>query len=447
MLDKIIKRDGRLVPFDRHKITTAIMQAAIAVGGRDRPTAEKVTDDVLARLNEQAAREGGDEAYPTVEEIQDLVEKALIKRGHARTAKAYILYRYEHALKRAGKESLTYSGDNIPYKKLWKALAWAVDTRCVTMADLNEVIRRGEYPELISAAEDFYNAELDEVMAELLKQITELKVIIVTGPSSSGKTTTTLKLKEKLEQAGYALFVLCADNYFFNLKDQLQDSSGDFDYETPQSLDLTLINQHLKDFIAGKAVEVPFYNFKTGRREGRLPSATLKKNEIILIDSLHGMYKEMTAGIPKESIFKVYIETLSQIKDKNNKFVRWADIRLLRRMIRDSHYRNYNPEQTIAHWHYVRRSELRYIIPQLKEAFVIVNSYLAYELPIMKHLLAGAITRVINDFQDKPGQEDAWQRALRINDLFKELQAWDDLSLVPDSSLLREFIGGGRYKY
>jgi uridine kinase len=352
------------------------------------------------------------------------------------------LYRYEHALKRAGKESLTYGNDNIPYKKLWKALSWAVDNRCVTVAQLNEVIERGEYPELIKASECFYLAELEEVAAELFKRLTELKVVIVAGPSSSGKTTTTLKLKEYLEQAGYKFFVFYADNYFFDLKYQLQDSSGDYDYETPQSLDLALINQHLKDLVAGKPVECPFYNFKTGQREGCLPPVRLKKNEIILIDSLHGLYPEMTAGIPAEFIFKIYIETLSQVKDSNNKFIRWADVRLLRRMIRDSQFRNYNPRQTVAHWHYVRRSELRYIISQVKEAYAIINSYLAYELPVMKHLLGETFISIINDFKGDPEHDDAWQRASRIGELFKELRSWDDIKQVPASSLLREFIGG-----
>ena len=119
MADMIIKRDGRAVPFDKEKITSAVYRAAVACGGKDRKESERITENVLAMLS--ARREA--RTFPTVEEVQDLVEKALIERGHARTAKAYIVYRYEHALKRAGRESLTYSSENIPYRKLWEALS------------------------------------------------------------------------------------------------------------------------------------------------------------------------------------------------------------------------------------------------------------------------------------------------------------------------------------
>ena len=132
MIQKVIKRDGRVVPFNREKITMAVFQAAIAVGGRDRAAAEKVTDDVVSML-ESKYTEGN---YPTVEEVQDLVEKCLIERGHAKTAKAFIIYRYEHTLKRVGKRSLTYSSENIPYQKLWQALSWGVDHSCVSLAQI-----------------------------------------------------------------------------------------------------------------------------------------------------------------------------------------------------------------------------------------------------------------------------------------------------------------------
>ena len=134
MIEKIIKRDGRVVPFNREKITLAVLSAAISVSGRDRLVAERVTEDVIGRL-EYREHPG---SYPSVEEVQDIVEKSLIEQGHARTAKAYIIYRYEHALKRAGKESITYSSENIPYKKLWFSLAWGVDNGCVLLKQVQQ---------------------------------------------------------------------------------------------------------------------------------------------------------------------------------------------------------------------------------------------------------------------------------------------------------------------
>jgi uridine kinase len=443
MIDKIIKRDGRVVPFNREKITMAILSAAIAVGGRDRETAERVTDDVIAQLQRREELQ----SYPTVEEVQDLVEKCLIERGHAKTAKAYIIYRYEHALKRAGRESLTYSSDNIPYHKLWNTLSWGIDNGCFSLKQLGQIVEENRYESLVGASEDFYRRELDEAARKILEVIEELRIIIISGPSSSGKTTTTMKLAERLSNGGYNLVTLNVDNYYFDLKDQPKDASGDYDYETPQAIDLDLICSHLHELLNGATVQIPYYNFKTGNREGISKEMSLKPRDIILIDSLHGMYDEMTAGLPDRSKFKLYVETLSQLKDETGRFIRWADIRMLRRMVRDMQFRNYSPRQTIAHWHFVRRSELRYIISRISRAHHIVNSFHPYELPIMKHRLGDLFPGFIEEFRDNPDRGDAMERAQRVMDIFTMIPEWSDESVVPGDSLIREFIGGSTYSY
>jgi uridine kinase len=300
MIKQILKRDGRIVPFNREKITFAVLQAAISVGGRDPVKAEKVTDEVV-HLLEQRQRE---DSIPTVEEVQDLVEKALIERGHAKTAKAYIVYRYEHALKRVGRKSLTYSADNIPYDKLWEALSWAVDHGCVHLRQVSDSIREGRYQALIRDCEEFYNQELNRAVGKLSERLESVKMVIVAGPSSSGKTTTTIKVERQLKPMG-------------------QDLRGDHDFETPQALDIPLINKTFRELLLGKRVEIPFYNFKTGKREGVSGQLQLGEGEILLVDSLHGLFPEMTEGIPEEQKFRLYIETLSQIKDSNNQFIRW----------------------------------------------------------------------------------------------------------------------------
>lgn len=311
-----------------------------------------------------AARRDPD-SPPTVEEIQDLVEKALIERGHARTAKAYIVYRYEHALKRAGRESLTYSSENIPYRKLWEALSWATDHECVTLAQLTALIEAGRYGELVEAAEEFYESELAGAAQLILERRDDLRIVIIAGPSSSGKTTATLRIREKLTAAGVATVPLSVDNYFFDREAHPKIGRDDYDFETPQALDLALIDSHLRALVAGEPVQVPAYNFKTGRREGISGTLRLGEREVLLIDSLHGLFPEMTQSVAEEKKFRLYIETLSQIKAADGRYVRWADIRMLRRVVRDSLFRNYTPWETIRHWHLVRRSELRYIVPQL----------------------------------------------------------------------------------
>ena len=443
MIEMIIKRDGSAVPFQREKITSAVYRAAVACGGRDAAESERVTDDVLAML--EARQDRG--TWPTVEEVQDLVEKALIERGHARTVKAYIVYRYEHTLKRAGKESLTYSEENIPYRKLWEALSWATEHDCVTLRQLSDLVAAGRYGELIEASDAFYEGELEAAAEKILARRDELKIVIIAGPSSSGKTTSTIRVKEKLAAAGIATVPLTVDNYFFDLDVHPKIGEDDYDFETPQALDLALINEHLSALVEGRTVEVPRYDFRTGRREGIAGSLKLGKNQVLLIDSLHGLFAEMTAGVPEERKFRLYIETLSQVKGRDHRFVRWADIRMLRRIVRDMQFRNYSPRETIRHWHLVRRSELRYIVPELRRAHAIVNSFLPYELPVMKGRVEKHLLPLIAQFADDPDRQDAYERSVRVKAMFDEIPAVTDESVIPTHSLLREFIGGSGYGY
>lgn len=208
-----------------------------------------------------------------------------------------------------------------------------------------------------------------------------------------------------------------------------------------------MINHDLNRLLAGERIEIPFYNFKTGKREGSSGELALGAKEILLIDSLHGLFPEMTGNIPAEKKFKLYIETLSQVKDKSQRFIRWADIRLLRRMMRDMQFRSYSPRDTIRHWHFVRRSELRYIVPRLREADATVNSFLPYELPIMKQRLGKFFPDFISEFAGDGERADAYERACRVQAIFEEIPSWKDDSLVPADSLLREFIGGSSYTY
>jgi uridine kinase len=442
--EMIVTRDGRVVPFRREKISSAVYRAAVACGGRDLEEAERVTDDVLTLLAHRQATG----SWPTVEEVQDLVEKALIERGHARTAKAYIVYRYEHALKRVGRESLTYSAENVPYRKLWEALSWATDHGCVTLEQLSRIIAEGGYPALIEAADSFYESELDAAAAKIVSRRDDLRAVIIAGPSSSGKSTTTIKIRERLSAAGIATVPLTVDNYFFDLEVHPKIGKDDRDFETPHALDIAMINEHLSALVAGRSVVVPRYDFRTGRRSGDAGAVSLPTGAVLLLDSLHGLFPEMTASLPEEMKFRLYVETLSQLKAADGRYVRWADVRMLRRIVRDMQFRNYSPRSTIMHWPLVRRAELRYIVPELRRAHALVNSFLAYELPIMKSRLQPALASLINEF--RAGSEDtqeAFERATRVQALFDQIPAVNGESVVPTRSLLREFIGGGAYDY
>ena len=441
---QVVKRTGAIVPFNRERITNAIYRAAVAVGGRDRSIAEGLTDQVIAIL-EESTPPGH---IPTVEEIQDIVEKVLIENGHAKVAKAYILYRYEQSHRRRKKIANSHrDSGNIPYRKIWEVLSWAVDHGVNTVERLNARIAEGEFPEIVRESDSAYEEDL-ATAAEMIKERgDDLKMVIIAGPSCSGKTTTTTKLGDQLRKTGLSLIALNVDNYFFDLELHPKDEFGDYDFETPQALDLELINDHLVRLIGGEEVWVPHYDFKTGhRRDGVTPMRTWPK-EIILIDSLHGLFPDMTQGVAHERKFKLYIETLLQMKGSDGKFVRWTDLRLMRRMERDATCRAYDRRQTLEHWHYVRSSELRNIILQIKMADYIVNSALPYELPIMRARLITYFERWVEEYKDDPLRVDAFIRARRVYELLNSLTPIEDDSAIPPSSLLREFIGGSCYEY
>jgi len=237
------------------------------------------------------------------------------------------------------------------------------------------------------------------------------------------------------------------DHYFFDLEDHPKDEFGDYDYEAPQALDLNLISEHLVDLIAGKEVYIPFYNFKTGKRLLNHTPMRLKENEMILIDSLHGLYPALTQGVEEEQKFKLFLEPLLQMKDDEGKYIRWTDIRLMRRMLRDSAFRSLDPESTLTHWHYVRTSELRNIIPNINRADYIINSAMPYELSIYKPKLLARFEKWPQQFKGDALREDAFERSQRILQLLQKIEAIDDDSIVPNDSVIREFIGGSSLNY
>ncbi len=440
----VLKRTGAVVPFNKQRIATAVYQAAVAVGGRDRELAEAIADRVVQVLEDRSPQDH----VPTVEEIQDVVEKVLIESGHARTAKAYILYRDERARRRRERAGRSQQpSDHIPWAKLWEALDWAVAHDLLTIAQLNERIAQGEYPQIVRETDHFYIEDVTTSAEMIRGRRGQVRLVIIAGPSASGKTTTTLKLSHLLREAGIGLVPLNLDNYFFDLELHPRDEFGDYDFETPQALDLDLINRHLKQLLAGEKVTVPFYNFRTGRRHDARTPMAIQPEDMILIDSLHGLYPDMTAGIQDDLKFRLYVEPLLQMKGPQDDYIRWADLRLMRRMVRDAVFRAYDPQRTLAHWHYVRKSELRNIIRYASTADYIINTGLPYELPVMRARLFEPFEGWMEEYRDDPLRRDAYERAERIYRLLEAVTEVRDESSIPPDSLLREFIGGSCYDY
>lgn len=438
------KRNGATVPFTPNRITNAIYRASIAVGSRDISIAERLSKQVVNQLEENC--QPGH--IPTIEEIQDMVEKVLIENGHAKVAKAYILYREERArLRRERAERALRPSENIPWSKLWQSLDWAASHNLHTIQAYNQRLRAGELPEIITAAEAAYNEDVEIAAESIIQRRDQLRMVIITGPSSSGKTTTTIKVGQRLKRVGMKLVTLNIDNYFYDLEFHPKDEFGDYDFETPQALDLNLIDEHLERLLAGEEVKIPFYDFKQGKRYLDQTSMKISSDELILIDSLHGLYPQMTRAIPDEQKFKLYLEPLLQMKDDQGEYVRWTDIRLMRRMLRDASHRAYDPNRTLLHWHYVRSSELRNIIPYVHSADYIINSAMPYECSLYRAKLLEQFQSWVIAYANDPLREDAYTRAERTARMLAAFDPLEDDSMVPQDSVIREFIGGSIYSY
>lgn len=440
----VIKRSGTIVPFNRNRVMNAIYRSAVSVGGRDKAQAEILADKVILLLEETY----DDDHSPHIEEIQDAVEKVLIEDGHAKVAKEYIIYRDERNRKRKEDAKLAAKPDeNIPWAKMWRVLDWASSRNLNTIQKYNQRIGNNEFPQIVHESEAAYEDDLNIAAEMIAERIENVRMVFVSGPSSSGKTTTTMKIEERLKKKGYTFATVNVDHYFFDLEEHPKDEFGDYDFETPQALDLKLINEHLLALSEGKEVKIPYYDFKEGKRYLNQTPMKLKEKEIILIDSLHGLYPDFSKDISNEVKFKIYIEPILQMKDNDNNFIQWTDVRLMRRMLRDSVQRAYDPLQTLEHWHYVRASELRNIIPYANKADIIINSAMPYELSLYKPKLYNHFIEWENMFRGNPLKKDAFERASRVVKFLSSIIPIEDDSPVPIDSVLREFIGGSIHKY
>jgi uridine kinase len=443
-ITQVIKRTGAVVPFNPDRITNAIYRAAVEVGGRDKATAEELTRQVVALLEQNAP----DGRPPHIEEIQDVVEKVLIENGHARVAKAYILY----GMNAPGTASKWKPRVHAPLRTSPGPRSGTYSTGRSLMGQhhrrLNNRLDAGEFPQIITESEAAYNVDVENAVKAIIERKDKLKMVIITGPSSSGKTTTTIKVGQRLKTVGLKLVTLSVDNYFFDLEMHPKDEFGDYDFETPHALELPLINQHLGELIQGKEITVPFYDFKTGKRNPeKRTRMKLAENELILIDSLHGLFPAMTADIPDEQKFKLYLEPLLQMKGEDGEYVRWTDIRLIRRMLRDAAHRAYDPRQTLEHWHYVRASEMRNILPYINSTDAIVNSGMPFELPIYSQRMLSNFIQWTDQYKQDPLRQDAYERAERVARLLASVHPTGDETFIPTDSVIREFIGGSSLQY
>ena len=473
---KVQKRNRALVKFDDTRMRRAILYAAESIGGfrqdflpgindtifdahgTDDKIAEFLADAVVICLNSDPHHLIAN-FPPTIETIQDEVLHALRSYGFQNTADAYACYRWgRHWLREGAIQPDKFVGNGFPRAAMEKTLAWNRQRGCDTVAGLNEIVRGGKIKSLVDESLALYEQSLDEAAKKVILRLNagdKLRMMWVSGPSSSGKTTTTVKLTERLQEQGLRFLMLNLDDYFWSLVEHPTDWINDRNYETPEALDIQLLNRHLTGLLEGEAIEKPIYSFKEGRRIAT-KRIKLEPDQVLLLDCLHGLYPPITEGIPASSQFRLYIETqnvLYEGEGSTQRLTRFTDVRLLRRMLRDVQHRNHSPLLTILHWHYVRAGELFSIIPLSGLADHVVNGGFPFDLPVLKPFFCGPGGHLPApaDFQSYAGFLDArirYDHVCRLLDSIEGLskEQANNYDLIPGDTVIREFVGGSTIK-
>lgn len=314
------------------------------------------------------------------------------------------------------------------------SVEWGTKLGIPTVGALNSYIVSGRIKELIMVQEA-YHEKLIAQMAAQIASSPEKKIVLIAGPSSSGKTTFSHRLATQLSVFGLKPHPIAADDYFVNRDQTPRDAEGKLDFEVLEAIDTELLNRDMLDLLAGKTVELPTFNFKTGVREYKGRYKTLGKNDILIIEGIHCLNDRLTYQLPKESKFKIYISALTQLNIDEHNRIPTTDGRLIRRLVRDARTRGADAARTIGMWPSVRRGEENNIFPYQEDADIMFNSALIYELAVLKQYAEPLLFSVT---EDQPEYEEA-KRLLKFLDYFLPVPS----DSIPNNSLIREFVGGG----
>lgn len=307
------------------------------------------------------------------------------------------------------------------------------------VGSLNDKVEKHELRDLIMVSEALHEKKIAQI-ADMINERKETKVVLIAGPSSSGKTTFANRLSVQLRVNGYVPVPISLDDYFVDREHTPKDENGEFDFESIYSIDIELFNKHLASLLKGEEVEIPSFNFKKGEREWVNNIIKLPNNGVILIEGIHGLNPMLTSLISDKQKFKIYISALTQLNLDNHNRIATTDIRRVRRIVRDFLSRGYGAEDTLKMWPSIRRGEEKNIFVFQEEADVMFNSTLVYELCVLKKYALEELDKIKED-------SPVYILASRLKSFlgfFKEI----DKEYVPTNSILREFIGGSDfYKY
>jgi len=310
---------------------------------------------------------------------------------------------------------------------------WLQTLGIQSVGALNDAVNEGRINEVILVSEALHAQQISRIATTIRDKKDEVRVILIAGPSSSGKTTFAKRLTIQLLAEGISPFPLEMDNYFVNRADTPLDEEGNFDFEHLDAVNRELLNEHIQRLIAGEKVQLRQYNFHSGTNEPG-DEIQLDPGQMIILEGIHGLNPKLLEGFPPEQTSRIYVSCLTQLNlDRHNR-ISTTDTRELRRILRDARDRGYTAQQTIGNWEMVRRGEKRHIFPYQENADIMFNSALAYELTTLKPLVEPLLRQV-------PCGTPEYVEAKR---LFKFLQWFLPIEpgLIPDNSILREFIGG-----
>ena len=347
------------------------------------------------------------------------------------------LYEYGFVLMLPSMLAPTVLPQFAPLPKLFHTLAdsslWGQRLDLETVGALNDKIAEGDMSHLILIQEALPAKRIAETAAQIAERKTA-KIVMIAGPSSSGKTTFSHRLSVQLEAIGLKPHPIAVDNYFVNRIDSPRDENGNYNYEILECLDVEQFNQDMQALLRGEQVELPYYNFKKGEREYKGDFLKLGKEDILVIEGIHCLNDRLSYSLPRESKFKIYISALTQLNIDEHNRIPTTDGRLLRRMIRDARTRGTSARDTIRMWPSVRKGEEENIFPYQEEADAMFNSALIYELAVLKQYVEPLLFGIPKNC---PEYTEA-KRLLKFLDYFIGVSSED----IPKNSILREFIGG-----
>ena len=307
-----------------------------------------------------------------------------------------------------------------------------------TVGDFNEAVRQGRSTDLINVSEALQEKKISQI-ADMISTRRGVRMVLISGPSSSGKTTFCKRLSIQLLTCGVKPVPISLDDYFVNREETPKDDNGEYDYESLYALDIALLNKQLNALFAGEEVELPRYNFQSGRSEKSGRRLRLAADEVLVVEGIHALNPELTAQIPEEQKFRVYASALTTILLDAHNYIPTTDNRLLRRIIRDNKYRGVSARETIRRWPSVRAGENKWIFPYQENADVMFNTALLFELAVIKSQAEPLLELV-------PENADEYAEAYRLLKFLKYISPIPNRQLPP-TSLLREFLGGSSFKY